>query len=271
MENRWQNYFLDTWKGYKISHDNHLKEAGNELFWMFEEAGLLYSNFVDNSLGLEPYRRAYCHTSHWDGMEIPTRIKKFFKENFIDYLDINDECMQLKVEELKYVDDIHIEQHNKNTRVHGITPSHPEAIPEDYAFGTAMWHTDRGCPLHNMVMMIYLEDVDEGMGEFVVADPVRQLYNVDEYNRHLSSIQEKVQLNTDVLSNEIGSRHLTGPAGTVLGFNSHILHRANMPHRHRRRCIHMNIESPLPQHKATGYHPQLHGSDYVEPKFTTVI
>lgn len=275
MTNKWLDFFQDTWLGYKVSYDEHLKKAAHELYWMFEDAGLLTPNHLDNSVNKLPYRRAFVHGENWKQMSgrIPNRIYQYFQESIIEYLGIDGNCTQLKVEELKHVDDYSIDQHHKSVRVHGLKPINTKARPNaDYSFNTSLWHTDTSLPLNNMVMMIYVDDVEEGMGEFVVADPVRRLYDVVEpEGHHLYAIKEyamdgKTMLGTD----EISSNHLTGPAGTVLGFNSHILHRANIPHRHRRRCIHLNIESNLPQHRAKGY-----ATDFghkIEPEtFNTLI
>jgi hypothetical protein len=274
MAYTWEKFFKDTWFGYQVSHDEHLKKASKDLYWLFEDAGLLTQNFRNNSQGLTPYRRAFVHQGDWKSIssEIPPRIYKYFKENIIDYLEIDDKCFQLKVEELLHVDDTSIDQHNKKVRVNGITPSTPKEIPQDYAFGTAMWHTDASLPLSNMVMMIYVDDVEEGMGEFVVADPVRRLYHtIDKYNgQDMMSIEEFARNENYIPSDEISAKHLTGSAGTVLGFNSHILHRANIPHKHRRRCIHLNILSPFSKHKAPAYH-KMQGEKIEKINFETLI
>ena len=256
MINKWQNFFSTSWLDYKVTYDGHLRESSKKLFSLVDNAGLLSFNFSGNSLNKQPYRRAFDHPGTWKGIEarVPAEIFTFFKENFIDYLDIGDICMQLKVEELLHIDNYSIDQHNKGSRVNGLIPSSPESIPHDYSFTTSQWHTDAHLPLNNMVLMIYVDDVEEGMGECVVADPVRRLYNkIADDGNETAAIFEYIRDNSYIYTNKVSAKHITGPAGTVLGFNSHILHRANIPHKHRRRCIHFNIESPRPEHIAEGY------------------
>lgn len=262
MKDKWLDFYKDTWKGYKVSYDEHLKDASKELFNLFDNAELLYESFPSSKFNKESYRKAFVHNNYWKEMEVPSSIYSFFKENFIDYLDIDDKCMQLKVEEFKHIDNTSINQHLSHSRVQGIIPStakHTVSNPE-YQFRTAWWHTDMSLPLNNMVMMIYVEDVEEGNGEFVVADPIIELHDyTDRYSgARFATTKELRDKEAYIKAGDISSNHLTGPAGTVLGFNSHILHRANIPHKHRRRCIHLNIESDLQQHRSKPYDYHFH-------------
>lgn len=234
MGKRWVDFFSDDWKGYKVSYDEHLKQSSKVLFDLFEEYNLLTPSFSKNAAGLESYRRAY--TGYWYTISHYPDVHNYIKDNFIDYLGIEDNCTQLKVEELKHIDNTSVDQHNKQSRINNIEASDDNNIPEGYGHYSALWHTDQSCPLNNMVMMIYVDDVEEGMGEFVISDPVITL-----------PITEKIK------SNEIGSKHLTGKAGTIIGFNSHVLHRGNIPKRGTRRCVHMNIVSPFENHMAFDY------------------
>jgi len=261
MKDKWLDFYQDTWKGYKVSYDEHLKDASKELFSLFQDAGLLNDNFPASKFNKQSYRSAYVHNTYWKDMKVPTPIYLFFKKNFIDYLDIEDKCMQLKVEELRHIDETSIDQHLTRSRVQGIIPTKAEnSTKPDYSFNTALWHTDMSLPLNNMVMMIYVEDVEEGNGEFVIADPIIELFDYkDRYSdNRFAATSGLIKDESYIKADEIESNHLTGPAGTVLGFNSHILHRANIPHKHRRRCIHLNIESDLIQHKSKPYDYTFH-------------
>ena len=64
MKDKWLDFYKDTWKGYKVSYDEHLKDASKELFSLFDNAELLYESFPSSKFNKESYRKAFVHNNY---------------------------------------------------------------------------------------------------------------------------------------------------------------------------------------------------------------
>tara|TARA_R110000803_G_scaffold81438_5_gene147380 strand:- start:143 stop:577 length:435 start_codon:yes stop_codon:yes gene_type:complete len=126
-----------------------------------------------------------------------------------------------------------------------------EPLKIDERWGTATWHTDVGCSLNNMNLIIYLSDVEVDMGGFVIADPPQKVGFDDDLG-----LPKYLGTESPVYGDEVPYKEVTGPAGTIVGFNSHTLHRANLPKKGYRKALHMNIISDHPEHLAESYMPK---------------
>jgi hypothetical protein len=248
---KWTSFFADRWDNYKVTNDSHLALSSKKLFSMFEDQNLLVDTFP-NIPNLKSFRRDY--KGQWKNLVKYPELYSYFKQNFIDYLEAEEVGKQMKVEELSFVSNEVIDQHNVVSRMKGVIPSQPNRnLPDNSYWITAAWHADRGQPLNNLKLLIYVDDVEQGMGEFVISEPPQNISTVKAGDGSMLAYHRYKTENTSIYSDQIPSKHIIGPSGTVIGFNSHILHRANVPHFGKRRCIHLSIESPFSHHFAPEY------------------
>ena len=259
-----RNLFPDNPVDYKISFDENLRDVGIEIYNLMESAGLLHDSFPSLE---ESYRYAYVHTNHHSQMINPEQqysyipeehqnIYDTFKTGIVDYLGIDENCYQLKVEKLVYTS-ASAGFEDRFSRMSGLwarnNKGNEEPLGDREQFGTGLWHTDVGCNLNNMVFLMYLSDVEQDMGGFCIADPPQKVgFDVNE-NR-----PKYLGPGAPCFADTVPYREITGPAGTIVGFNSHTLHRANLPKKGFRKALHMNILSNYPEHKAEGYIPDVH-------------
>jgi hypothetical protein len=115
---------------------------------------------------------------------------------------------------------------------------------------SSFWHCDFGLPLNNFSSVVYLSDVDKDMGGTILSDPpIVPTY--DEKTKETTIFDDDTYNKWN--SEEIPQIEITGPAGTVVAFNSHRLHRASLPSRGYRKTISMWAQSPLEEHRANPY------------------
>lgn len=254
-----RNFFPDSPVGCKVSFDEKLRDAGLELYNLMESDGELTSTFPTMK---QSYRYAYTHPYHHSKMldadvkysTVTEEIYGYFKTNIVDYLGIDRTCFQLKVEKLIYTPESSGHE-NRFSRMSHIVPrdsrGENDPLKLEQRWGTGMWHTDVGCPLNNMILMIYLSDVEDDMGGLVMADPPQKVGFDDDLG-----LPKYLGAESPVYGDDIPSKEITGPAGTIVGFNSHTLHRANPPKKGYRKSLHMNIISDYPEHLAESYMPK---------------
>lgn len=248
---KWTSFFSNSWDSYKVSFDKHLGKVSKHLYSLFEKENLLVESFP-NIPNIKSFRKEY--KGNWRNLEKYPEIYVYFKENFVDYLQVGEISKQMKVEELTFTSLEVIDQHNVVSRMKGVIPVDTNRkLPENSYWITSAWHADRGQPLNNLKLLIYVDDVTEGEGEFVISDPPQGVSTVRVGEGTMLAYSRYKSDNISISSDMIPSKHITGPGGTVIGFNSHILHRANIPHKGSRRCIHLSIESPFPNHFAPKY------------------
>jgi hypothetical protein len=104
--------------------------------------------------------------------------------------------------------------------------------------------------LNNFSLVVYLSDVDKDMGGTILSDPpIVPTY--DEKTKETTIFDDDTYNKWN--SEEIPQIEITGPAGTVVAFHSHRLHRASLPSRGYRKTISMRVQSPLEEHRANPY------------------
>ena len=104
-----------------------------------------------------------------------------------------------------------------------------------------MWHTDKTFELNNYKLLVYLNDIKPNQGGLVIADPIISPKYI---NNKCVLLKENSYINAD----EITEKEIIGGAGTTTSFNSHILHRANLPENGYRYCMHLSFLLPGEQY-----------------------
>lgn len=180
---------------------------------------------------------------------LPENLGQIFVKNVIDYLNIESFAVnEIKFEKLgpnHLVDDIHL----RRPRFGEIIPVLEDNLPTDYAktiFYSSLWHTDKSFALNNYKILVYLNDIEEGQGGLTIADPVISPSMVD--NKCVLH-----EVGQTYKADQIKGKEITGPAGTCASFNSHILHRANLPKQGHRYCMHLSFLLPGIDHKHDKY------------------
>ena len=124
---------------------------------------------------------------------------------------------------------------------------------QDYNYDSyisSFWHLDFGLRLNNFSLVVYLTDVDKGMGGTILSDPpIVPTY--DEKTKETTIIDDENY--NKWTSTEIPQIEVTGTAGTTVVFHSHRLHRASLPSRGYRKTVSMWVRSPLEEHRADPY------------------
>lgn len=115
---------------------------------------------------------------------------------------------------------------------------------------SSFWHFDYGLPLNNFSLIVYLSDVDKGMGGTILSEPpIVPTYNYETEKTVIFDDDTYNKWNSE----EIPQIEVTGSTGSVVCFNSHRLHRASLPSCGYRKTISMWVESPLEEHRANPY------------------
>lgn len=237
-------------ESYKISYDNNLANAGIDIINYLQENNKI--NLSHSYKGID-YRWAF-GTSGLNSIDyilnnIPDDLKKVFQNDIIDYLDIQ----SLDVNEIKFeilgpnplVDNIHL----KRCRFGEIIPTLDDDMPKEYEntiFYSSLWHTDKSFELNNYKILVYLNDIDINQGGLIIADPIMSPKLI---NSKCVLHEENKTYNSD----NIKSKEVIGKAGTCSSFNSHILHRANLPKQGYRYCMHLSFLLPSEKHKHAIY------------------
>lgn len=230
------DFFPDDCLSYKIGHSNTLLEIGRELYNVVDTLNLLEYSTTEQS---KPIRSIATFNESQRGVEIvgkyetraPKEISKYFKQlkQVVGYeLRTN----LFHVEKLNPSPEL-INISNTSSRLPNLLPSAPSDMYESsYKHGASLWHFDNANPLNNMVLMIYLDEIDGGT---CIADPI-----ITPTRDKLAHRQTNI-FNTKILSEDITYTEVKGPAGTFSSFNSHILHRAGIPKVLERRAIMVNF------------------------------
>ena len=116
------------------------------------------------------------------------------------------------------------ELEKRRTRFNELVPSSEER-KEDYQYThpSLLWHFDSKNPITCIPFILYLSDVSEiGGGTCISNPPIRAIEKLDN--------TDKVGISQESISvDDIKYTNITGPAGTLISFNSYTLHRASIP------------------------------------------
>ena len=237
MNNNLKRILPKDWKSYKVSYDEELLKICQDI-WARNEDNFTTHKLVDGFV----YRS----------------VANLGKDNISnkkieDYWGIR---LDLSQAEHHFANPISSKMHKGlgNNRVQGIKQD--MVIAEEFkqyswdSYISSFWHFDFGKPLNNIPIIVYLNDVDKGMGGTILSDPpIVPRYN--EETKETTIIDDESY--NKWTSEEIPQIEVTGSAGTTVSFSSHRLHRASLPSRGYRKTISIDLLSPLEEHKANSY------------------
>ena len=235
---------------FKISMNKEVGNIASEIF-----------NWLDKNKKIKPshkhknitYRWAFgssgynCLNYIYDNL--PENYSDLFRDKIIEPFGLD----KLYLNEIKFerigvnseLDDVHL----KRTRFGDLKTQKDDDLSKNYhddIFYSLIWHTDKTFELNNYKILIYLNDVDENQGGLIVTNPVISPKRID----------GKCQLFEDRLSvpiEELKFKEVIGELGTMASFNSHILHRANLPKQGFRECLHLSFLLPGEEYRHEKY------------------
>lgn len=244
-------------KEYQVSLDKGLANDGIDIFnYLLENNKITPTHTYENIT----YRWAY-GADGGDSIakvanNLPPKYRKIFEENIIDYLGIrNLFTNEIKFEILgpnKYIDDLHL----RRCRFGDLKPIKEDIQSTNYSeelFYSSLWHTDKSFELNNYKLLVYLNDIKPNQGGLVIADPIISPKFI---NNKCVLLKENSYINVD----EITEKEIVGEVGTTASFNSHILHRANLPTEGYRYCMHLSFLLPDTQY----YHHKYSKNHFVK-------
>ena len=245
MKNILQNLVPSNSEGFKISSDKTLSNHCIEIFNYLLENNKIVPTHKYKDI---PYRWA-CGADGKDSIDkistfLPSSLDNLFQEKIINYLGIrNLNTNEIKFEILgpnEYVNDIHL----RRCRFGDIKPIKEDNFSKNYQseiFYSSLWHTDKTFELNNYKLLLYLNDIPSQQGGLVLADPIIS-------PKYINGKCVLIEENKTVKANEIKEKEIIGEAGTTISFNSHILHRANLPKSGHRYCFHLSFLLPEEKH-----------------------
>ena len=231
-----KNIIPNNSEDYKISFDSNLGNAGVEIFnWLQSNKKIKESHSYKGI----PYRWVFGISGDksidYIVDNLPEDLSKLSLDNIINYLDLSEmNVNEIKFEVLgsnKFVDEIHL----KRSRFKEIKPIKEDNLPFNYEneiFYSAVWHTDKTFDLSNYKILIYLNDVKKNQGGLVISEPILSPKQIN---------GECVLTENIIDSDKVEGKEVLGKAGTTASFNSHILHRANLPKDGYRCCLHLSF------------------------------
>lgn len=237
-------------ESFNSSFDATLGNAGIEITNWLEENNLMQAS---HSYGDITYRWVFgidgLNSINYIKNNIPTELVNLFQKDVINYLGLE----TLSVNEIKFeklgpnhlIDDLHL----RRSRFGEIIPVKEDNLPTDYSntiFYSSLWHTDKSFALNNYKILVYLNDIKEGQGGLIIADPIISPKMID--NKCVLH-----EVGQTYKADQIKEKETTGPAGTCASFNSHILHRANLPKQGYRYCMHLSFLLPGDQYMHAVY------------------
>lgn len=226
---------------YNISYDIRLANAGIEIMNWLQDNNKVKLTHSYNGIA---YRWAFGisgpQSIDFIINNLPKKLQDMFNKDIIDYLGIrNLNVNEIKFESIgpnQFIDDIHL----KRCRFGEIEPVLEDGMPYDYEhsiFYSTLWHTDKSFELNNYKLLVYLNDIDADQGGLMIADPIMSPKMI---NKKCVLHEERKQYKAD----SITAHEVIGKAGTCASFNSHILHRANLPKTGYRHCMHLSFLLP---------------------------
>lgn len=209
------NIIPEEKEGYRVTHQPELLRIAKELSAICDKNNLWTTT--------HNYRKDYLRGDllrerKWDEMD-PDFANKL--REYASVMGAEGIIESVKIEVIDAPDKSLWHQHDKVTRLKGVSPGMPELQNKEQVYWSSLWHVDAGAPTNNHVTLLYMNDVDTNQGPFNLAWP-QQRCVWDRTNK-------EVRYNGETLSTEIPRKEFTGPAGTMVSFHSFSLHRGNTP------------------------------------------
>jgi hypothetical protein len=235
---------------YKVSLNSKLGNVGREIYDWLESTNKIKPSHKFNDI---IYRWVF-GISGTDSINyvlnnIPDDLSDLFLTKVINHLGISMFSVnEIKFEKLgpnKFIDNFYL----KRSRFGEIITTKQDDMVGDYEktlFYSTIWHTDKSFNLSNYKILIYLNDVDKDQGGLVISDPILSPKRID---NKCVLIDKGITIRAD----EIKGKEVMGCKGTTASFNSHILHRANLPKTGYRYCLHLSFLLPGEKYKHNKY------------------
>ena len=215
---KYLDFLPDSINEFKVSFSQELLDGALKLYDYCESNSKFeYTHY---------YRKHIIQHGFNRGGNFTDDIQEIIKEDILKPIDGIGYCESIKLEKIDAPRHEHQFQYKKTSRLASV----PAALPTtDEIYGSSCWHIDAGAPLNNMVMLVYLNDVDESTGPFTIAYPTVLMEQGN----------DTVVTYRDTAS--IPSVSILGRAGTVVCFHSYLLHRGNVPIFGSRKAILISI------------------------------
>tara|TARA_A100001201_G_scaffold120308_1_gene103813 strand:+ start:717 stop:1484 length:768 start_codon:yes stop_codon:yes gene_type:complete len=243
MKNKLSEIVPNNPYSYNVSFDENIGSVGRDIMKYLKETNKLQ---VSHSWKGIDYRFAF-GTSGNDCLgylnnNMDSVSWDMFFTKIVLALELNDlNLNEIKFETLKpnhHLDDVHL----RKSRWGDIKPTKPYDYGDDFEiFYSQTYHTDKTFALNNYKILVYLNDINEDEGGLIIANPIISPKRVKD---KCVLFEDKSTVN----ANEILEKEIVGKMGTIASFNSHILHRANLPKSGWRDCLHFSFQMPGEQY-----------------------
>lgn len=238
-------HFPNTIDKYKVSFLPSIVEDALEIFYYLESNLLFESSYsrLNAVLQYNPllFKVVSCGTLL--PKYLHSKMSKVVNTILFDeYLNFG--FITIRMEKLfpnRYVQDLD----KRRTRFNELIPS-SDLEPSDlkYTHPSLLWHFDSKNPTDCIPFVLYLNDVSEAGGGTCISDPpIRAIEKLD--NTDKVGISQK-----NISVDDIKYKNITGPAGTLVSFNSYTLHRGGIPLDKPRMAMILNF---YPKEKLTIY------------------
>tara|TARA_B100000287_G_scaffold408447_1_gene434809 strand:+ start:40 stop:810 length:771 start_codon:yes stop_codon:yes gene_type:complete len=237
-------------KDFKISTNTDVGCTASEIFnWLDNNNKIIPSHSYNGITYRWSFGSSGNNCLNYIYNNLSDKYLELFKEKIINYFGLD----KLHLNEIKFeklgVNDSLNDAYLKRTRFGDLKTLKIDDLSNNYEnemFYSLIWHTDKTFNLSNYKLLIYLNDISENQGGLVVSNPTISP----------KRINGKCQLFKDTPTTsieELKFKEVTGKMGTMASFNSHILHRANLPKHGFRKCLHLSFLLPDEKYKHNKY------------------
>jgi hypothetical protein len=243
MKNKLLEIVPDNPYSYNVSFDEKIGIVGRDIMKYLKRTNKL---LVSHSWKGIDYRFAFGASGndclgYFNNNMDSVSWDMFFTE-IVLALELNNlNLNEIKFETLKpnhYLNDVHL----RKSRWGDIKPTKPYDYGDNFEiFYSQTYHTDKTFALNNYKILVYLNDIHEDEGGLIISNPIISPKRID---NGCFLFKNKSVVDADgILEKEI-----IGKMGTITSFNSHILHRANLPKSGWRDCLHFSFHMPDDQY-----------------------
>lgn len=235
------NLIPESYLDVKVSLDKNLLDIGKEIFSYFQLTDKFPATHFDNHTD-EWFRKAAWIEFNPSSESFDSHDRQQWEllNKIEKYLDTT--VSNIKVERLNSLPNADKILNNVSRFSNISTNGFEDNLSE---YGTRAWHTDHKDGLNAINLIVYLNDIDYGMGGTHIVEPVQ--LPVTGQSTGIFTFPE------DIRSEDVPFKEYVGQAGTVVSFNGHVIHRANIPLRNYRDVLHFVIYSDLKKHYAEPY------------------